>query len=154
MIKVIAHARAWAISRIFKSDLCFSVLPQRTQNWKYLFQNPATGKPLRWIVKHGFPSACSEANIPYGIDTPNGITFHSLRHTWATRACECDVNPYTIRGLMGHSTVNMTSDYTHSTPSTRRQAIEILGKNRNEFGKIVAIADFRRSANWRKSRFS
>jgi integrase len=104
------------------------IMAQDATKGKYVFENPMTGKPLKWIVKHGFPSACIEAKIPYGVDTPNGLTFHDLRHTWATRACECGVDPYTIRDVLGHSTVAMSADYTHSTPEARQRAMEAVGQ--------------------------
>jgi integrase len=71
------------------------------------------------------------------------FTFHDLRHTFATRLAEAGVDPFTISDLLGHTTVRMSSDYTHSTPESRLLAIAGLGGYRRpvaaERGKIVAI---------------
>ncbi len=50
--------------------------------------------------------------------------FHDLPHTFSTRLNEGGAAPFTVRDLLGHSTVKMSSDYTHSTVETRRLAIE------------------------------
>lgn len=43
-----------------------------------------------------------------------GISIHSLRHTFATRCSEAGVAPKVVQKWLGHSTVNMTlSVYTH-----------------------------------------
>ena len=41
------------------------------------------------------------------------VSFHSLRHTFVTRAIEAGVAPAIVRALVGHSTAAMTEHYTH-----------------------------------------
>jgi site-specific recombinase XerD len=69
--------------------------------------------------------------------------WNDLRHTFATRFAGAGVDPFTIRDLLGHATVMMNSDYTHSTPETRHAAILGLGEGKRsaetERGKIVAV---------------
>lgn len=44
----------------------------------------------------------------------NGISVHSLRHTFATRCAEAGIAPKVVQKWLGHSTINMTLDvYTH-----------------------------------------
>ena len=53
-----------------------------------------------------------------GIDF-SPFTLHTLRHTFATRAIECGMNPKTLQKLLGHGTLQMTMDlYCHVTGDT------------------------------------
>lgn len=103
---------------------------------EYVLSSPRTGGQLSQIKK-GFAAAIQDAGL-------ENFTFHDLRHTFATRLAEGGVDPFTIRDLLGHTTVRMSSDYTHSTPETRKLAIAGLGGRAKrqaepERGKIVAI---------------
>jgi integrase len=56
------------------------------------------------------------------------FSFHSLRHTFATRCLEAGGNIATISSLLGHSSTKMTLDcYTNSFFSEERQLVEKLG---------------------------
>lgn len=55
------------------------------------------------------------------------INFHTLRHTFATRAIEQNVDVKTLSELLGHSTVNFTLDrYVHPSFNLKKQNIEKL----------------------------
>ncbi|GGC96286.1 tyrosine-type recombinase/integrase [Enterococcus wangshanyuanii] len=55
------------------------------------------------------------------------FSFHSLRHTFATRCLEAGGNIATISSLLGHSSTKMTLDcYTNSFLSEERQLVEKL----------------------------
>lgn len=55
------------------------------------------------------------------------ITFHALRHTYATRLFEAGVSPKTVQALMGHSDISMTMDiYTHVMEDVKINAVEQL----------------------------
>ncbi len=57
------------------------------------------------------------------------ITFHALRHTFATRLVENKVDIKTISELLGHASTNTTiSIYIHSEYRTKRKAIKSLDK--------------------------
>ena len=49
-----------------------------------VFPSARTGVNLVEIKK-GFKRACELAGIPHGQSTSGGLTFHDLRHTFATR---------------------------------------------------------------------
>ena len=58
------------------------------------------------------------------IDIPY-IKFHALRHTFATRILEENVQPKVAQELLGHSTVSITMDiYSHVLPDVKREAME------------------------------
>lgn len=51
--------------------------------------------------------------------------FHDLRHTFATRVLAAGVDPKTVSGLLGHSTVAMTLDiYTHLERERMKRAVQ------------------------------
>lgn len=61
----------------------------------------------------------------------NNVTFHTLRHTFATRCVECDFDIKTLSEILGHSDVKTTlNKYVHSS-------MELKQKNMN---KLSAIA--------------
>lgn len=66
-----------------------------------------------------------------------GVTLHTLRHTFATRLKDAGVDPFTVRDLLGHRTIQMTNDYTHATPETMRCGVQALTKEAKESTGIV-----------------
>lgn len=58
-----------------------------------------------------------------------GITFHCLRHTFATRLIENGVDVKTVSQLLGHSKAEITINrYVHSTDDSKKAAIASLNK--------------------------
>lgn len=56
------------------------------------------------------------------------VSFHALRHTFATRCVELGVNIAAISSLLGHSSIKLTLDtYTNSFLEEQRAAIAKLG---------------------------
>lgn len=55
------------------------------------------------------------------------VGFHCLRHTFATRLLEANVNIKTAQELLGHSTIAMTMDiYSHVMPDVKKDAMKKL----------------------------
>jgi integrase len=86
----------------------------------YLFFNEQTGKPIQ-DIKTAFTGACRAAGL-------KELTFHDLRHCFATRLKEAHVDPVTRRDLLGHATTEMTDSYTHSYTQTKQAAVNALVK--------------------------
>lgn len=98
---------------------------------EYIFGNARTGSHLL-DIKRGFTSAVTDAGIA-------NLTFHDLRHTWATRAAELGVPEPVRRDILGHSPTSVTDGYTHSSPEARERAMELVA-NYGNYGKITATA--------------
>jgi len=56
------------------------------------------------------------------------VSPHKLRHTFATLALEAGVNPFTLKDLLGHSSLNTTLIYTHITPEVSRDAVKRIAE--------------------------
>lgn len=55
--------------------------------------------------------------------------FHSLRHTFATRALECGMDVKTLSEILGHKNANVTLNrYVHSLMNHKREMMNRLGK--------------------------
>ena len=102
-------------------------------NKRYLFTSKRTGGMIAEIKK-AFAGAVSDAGI-------EDFRFHDLRHTFATRLNAAGVDAITRRDLLGHSTIEMSDDYTHSSAEGRQRAIEMLSRSRrNSDSDYVRIA--------------
>jgi len=93
-------------------------LSQDETRGEFVFRNPRTGGGIG-DIKTGFTSACRDAGI-------DNLTFHDLRHTWATRAAECGVPESVARDILGHSAKTMTGSYTHTSPQAMERAMELV----------------------------
>ena len=51
------------------------------------------------------------------------MTWHTLRHTFASRLLERGVDIMTVKELLGHSTVIVTMRYTHSNLDSKVAAV-------------------------------
>jgi len=82
---------------------------------EFVFYNPETGKPFV-DLKAGFGLACRKAGI-------SGVTWHTLRHTFASRLVNRGADIVTVQELLGHSTVTVTMRYTHTNLDSKRAAV-------------------------------
>jgi integrase len=85
---------------------------------EFVFYNPDTGKPFV-DLKAGFGLACRKAGI-------SGVTWHTLRHTFASRLVNRGVDIVTVQELVGHSAVTVTMRYTHTNLDSKRNAVAKL----------------------------
>jgi integrase len=67
----------------------------------------------------------------------SSVTLHTLRHTFATRLKDVGVDPFTVRDLLGHATIQMTNYYTHATSETMRRGVEALTGAAGDSTRIV-----------------
>ena len=67
-----------------------------------------------------FKKACKAA----GMD--NAIHFHTLRHSFASNLAQKGVSLYTIKELLGHSSISTTEIYSHLNMDSLREAVKML----------------------------
>jgi site-specific recombinase XerD len=58
-----------------------------------------------------------------------GVTWHTLRHTFASRLLERGADIMTVKELLGHSTVTVTMRYTHSSLASKVVAVGKLANS-------------------------
>lgn len=57
------------------------------------------------------------------------LTFHGLRHTWATLALERGIHPRVVQERLGHSTIAITLGiYSHVSPTLHDEAADLIGR--------------------------
>jgi len=106
---------------VILSEAALSIL-RGLSSWMhspYLFPSPLNlGQPMqgRHFVVKVFEPALEAAMI-------EGATWHTLRHTFASRAVMAGVDIRTVQELMGHSTITMTMRYAHLSPAHLRAAV-------------------------------
>lgn len=98
-------------------------LYRRRKSAGYVFVD-ASGQPFneprlnRWLT-----SACKKAGL-------RRITWHVLRHTFASQLAMKGVPLHIVQTLLGHTNVTTTMRYAHVAPSALRPAIEMLSAPR------------------------
>lgn len=83
------------------------------------------GSPIKFHVGRSFRSACKRAGISYG-RLNKGITFHILRHTFASHVAMRTGNLKLVKDLLGHSDLKTTERYAHLTESAYKDAVDAL----------------------------
>ncbi|MGC1838172.1 MAG: tyrosine-type recombinase/integrase [Candidatus Acidiferrales bacterium] len=117
----------------------------------FVFYNPETGKPFV-DLKGGFALACGKAEI-------SGVTWHTLRHTFASRLVNSGVDIVTVKELLGHSSISVTMRYAHTNFDSKRSAVEKLdgfGDNlvtvRTKMQQSGSVLSLNRAASYNVSR--
>ena len=103
------------------NDTLYNVLFEMKQKstGEYIFTKD-NGEPCG-DIKKSFNTILRKAGLK---DT--GKTFHTLRHTFASRLVMAGVDLPTIKELMGHSSINTTMRYAHVDQQHKREAIDKL----------------------------
>jgi integrase len=84
----------------------------------YVFYNHMTGDRFR-DLKAGFKLACKQAGL-------KGVTWHTLRHTFASRLIRSGTDIVTVKELLGHSTIVVTMRYAHTNDETKTRAVNAI----------------------------
>lgn len=94
---------------------------RRSEESRYVFYR-ADGTKLNG-VSNTFPRVVKKLglNAP-AADDRNKVVFHTLRHTFASWLVQKGVDLYTVKELMGHSTIQMTERYAHLSEENKLRA--------------------------------
>jgi integrase len=77
------------------------------------------GRPVG-DLDEAFKSACKRAGIAYGQKMPKGVTFHTLRYTYASWLAIRGIPIKTIQELMGRKDIRMTMRYAHLSEQVKK----------------------------------
>ena len=95
-------------------------LKQDASSDEHVFSYARTGLKLT-TFRQAWEGACSAAKI-------SGLRFHDLRNRFATRLRAKGVHEMDIMSLLGDTTLQITSRYTHAMPENLRTAVDSLTK--------------------------
>lgn len=104
---------------------------KRESGSEWIFTSPHSGGKLTRVDK-SLASACEEAGI-------EGVTLHTLRHTFGTRLAAAGVDIRTIKELMGHGEIETTMKYVHLVESNKHAAIIKLSGYTEQSAEVVPI---------------
>ena len=106
---------------------------------EYIFKAKKHGGKIT-AISSAFRIAVNKLEFNKGItDRRQMVTFHTLRHTFASWLALQGETILTIKELLGHKTLAMTARYAHLMPEHKRQATLNLEKAFDEKRNISAI---------------
>jgi integrase len=109
-----------------------------TEDVKAMFESLELGSPDSLVftdrqgnqiasISNAFDRAVRELSLNDGITDPrNKFTFHCLRHTFASWLVQSGESLYTVKELLGHSTMAMTERYSHLASKNLKDAVKKL----------------------------
>ena len=112
------HTKNGKLRRVPVCDKAFVLLTEQRQylgDEGWVFPGKGTDNPVaeprRLQIR-----ICEAAGIP-------PFTIHEMRHTFATKLIESGADIHTVKDLLGHSTIKVTSLYLHSSPARYHEAV-------------------------------
>ena len=97
--------------------------------WVFPSENPATHLDQRNFYTRVFVPAVQTLKL-------DGVTWHTLRHTFASRLAMSGQAEGTIAALLRHSTTGLVRRYAHLSPTHLKAAVETVAS----FGKAAPIS--------------
>ncbi|HOK56911.1 MAG TPA: tyrosine-type recombinase/integrase [bacterium] len=91
---------------------------------EYIFENRNGERYSGSYITHWFERIVKQASI-------KDFRFHDLRHTFASRLVMKGVSVKVVQELLGHKDYRMSLRYSHLSPEVKKQAVEILDKDKN-----------------------
>ena len=89
-------------------------------NSPYLFPSPRSSQ--KSIHPHFLETWVKKAAHWAGLENPEELTVHVLRHTFGTQLAESGASVYEIRDLMGHSSIMVSESYVKLASTKAKQA--------------------------------
>ena len=112
---------------VFITDPIKQVLNEMTPgNPDELVFTTKKGNQIRWLSK-SFIIAVHKLGFNEGIHDPRQkVTFHTLRHTFASWAVMAGTPLFVVAKALGHKTTVMTQRYAHLAPKSQKKAFEAV----------------------------
>jgi len=104
-----------------RSELVFPSKPVEHKHGRHKGKTVGGKSPVdaRNFLHRAFLPALKRAKI-------DGMRWHDLRHTFASRLVMAGVDIRTVQELMGHASITMTQRYAHLSPSHQLDAVQKL----------------------------
>ena len=101
--------------------------PYGGEQYDYVLPNVEREKPLAAItIKRGFEKILDKIDIDKNVRVKRKLSFHSMRHSFVTRAREAGLSDFVVRTISGHKSSRMTEHYSHQTMTAVEAARESL----------------------------
>ena len=110
---------------VFLTDKVKAMLAQRRpddeQSTTFVFPGRDSLKVTR--ISKSFERAVDQLQFNEGVtDRRQRVTFHTLRHTFASWLAMDGINPFHLKELLGHSDLKLTERYSHLSESVLKAA--------------------------------
>jgi len=96
----------------------YKTLERKPHQKEYVFCNEDGSPVLK--IKKALANACKKAGL-------QGVTPHTLRHTFASHLVMSGVDLNTVQRLLGHTSISTTMVYSHLTEDHLARGVEKLG---------------------------
>lgn len=84
-------------------------------------------------VSHSFDRAVQDIGLNEGVsDRRQKVTFHTLRHTFASWLVQDGTDLYVVKELLGHHSMQLTKRYSHLQPDGPKRAVKLFDQKRNQ----------------------
>jgi len=123
------HTKSGAVQYVHLMEEAKAILtrliPGNTSVWVFASENPETHLDPDNFYERVYMTALEEAKL-------EGVTWHTLRHAFASRLAMNGQSPSTIAALLRHSGTDLVARAAHLAPSHLHGALEGVSR----FGKV------------------
>jgi integrase len=127
---------------VFLNDKSRAILKARTPGKPNDLVFPARGGGKIIQISDAFNRAVAKLKMNEGVeDRRQKVTFHTLRHSFASWLVKDGTDLFTVKELLGHADYKMTSRYSHIAADGLRAAVRRLDKAPAEKAQVIKIND-------------
>ncbi|MDH4079780.1 MAG: tyrosine-type recombinase/integrase [Nitrospira sp.] len=138
-ILTLPHTKAGHVQYVHLNEEAKAILREfdswQRSTWVFPSENPATQLDQRNFYTRVFVPAVQALKL-------EGVTWHTLRHTFASRLAMSGQGEGTIAALLRHSTTGLVRRYAHLSPTHLKAAVETVAS----FGKAAPTSPEPRQA--------
>lgn len=119
-----------------------AILQRRYENRTSPFVFPnKVGKPMdpQNFINRKFYPALRAAGLEPGEETPDGVTFHTLRHSCGSRMALANVSLQKIGKVLGHARSSTSERYAHLQQDSVREATAALVRDPAQKSHLKAV---------------